>query len=86
MKTDRRIDVFPYTRSNAEKAIEQAKKTRSEQIAFEKLMASFQVPGKDFKWDGIGFDLMIETFVEDMVILITNTFPELLPIDWEIQT
>ena len=82
-KLNRKVDVYPYERSNAEKIVEKAKKFVVEYTELEMLMHSFEKKGKDFSYNNIGFQVVTETFQEDIENLIIETFPELMPINWE---
>ena len=84
-KNDRRIDDFPYTRSNAEKLITQTQAYINGLHNYSNFLRSIEAPGNS---SGV-FEKIVADFVTldvtfDIEKLITNTFPELLPIEWEI--
>lgn len=83
MKAPNRIvDVYPYTRKNAEDLIRATKDFLKANSGYKTLANSFVRPGDELEFTGYVEELLIGELEEKLNNIILKSFPELLPIDW----
>ncbi|WP_026941134.1 hypothetical protein [Hellea balneolensis] len=84
MKTLNRLtDVYPYSRDNAETLIKATKDFLEANRGYKILANSFVKPGDELKFTVYVEDLLVGELTDEIDNIITKSFPELLPVEWD---